>query len=132
VARRVALRLSARQEGGALRLDLMLRPGTDVRGLWLRSPDTATWWPLPAPDVRLLHDRPGAPVLVHAQVDLAEAARTAGGPTGQESTLHLYLDVEHDVATGSPEADDIPLMLVPELTQRPGGRSLARYRLRVG
>jgi len=132
VARRVALRLGARQDGEALRLDVMLRPGTDVRGMWLRSPDTGAWWPLPAPSVRLLHDRPGAPVLVHAEVDLAEAVRTAGVAAGQESTLHLYLDVEHDVATGSPEADDIPLMLMPELTARPGGRSLARYRLRVG
>ena len=45
---------------------------------------------------------------------------------------HLFLDVEHEVTPGSPEADDVPLMLVPQLQPRPGARSLARYRLRVG
>ena len=132
MARRLALRLAATQDGTLLRLDVLLRAGTDVYGLWLRSPDTDTWWPLPAPQVRVLHDRPGSAVHVHADVDLAAALEAAAVPPGQESTLHLFLDVEHDVAPGSPEADDVPLMLVPQLQPRPGGRSLARYRLRIG
>jgi CDP-glycerol glycerophosphotransferase len=128
----MALRLGAAQQGSQLRLDLLLRPGTDVHGLWLRSPDSGSWWQLPDPQVRLLHERAGAPVHVHVDLDLADVVRLAELAAGQEATLHLYLDVEHDVATGSPEADDVPLMLVPELQPRPGGRSLARYRLRIG
>jgi CDP-glycerol glycerophosphotransferase len=128
----MVLRLAATQEGTAVRLDVLLRAGTDVHGLWLHSPDTAAWWPLAAPQVRVLRDRPGSPVHVHADVDLAAALEVAALPAGLESTLHLYLDVEHDVAPGSPEADDVPLMLAPQLRPRPGGRSLARYRLRIG
>jgi CDP-glycerol glycerophosphotransferase len=132
VARRMTHRLRVTQDGSVLHVDVLLRAGTDVRGLWLRSPDTGDWWPLPGPAVSLLDDRAGAPVHVHADLDLTDVVRTTGLPPEQDGTLHLYLDVEHDVATGSPEADDVPLMLLPQLQPRPGGRSLARYRLRVG
>jgi CDP-glycerol glycerophosphotransferase len=131
VARRMALRLSASQQGSMLHVDMLVRAGTNVLGLWLRSPDSGTWWQLPAPEVQLLQDRPGAPVHVRVDLDLAEVARVTG-LDDQEDTLHVYLDVEHDVASGSPEADDVPLMLVSQLQPRPGGRALARYRLRVG
>jgi CDP-glycerol glycerophosphotransferase len=132
VARRIALRLTATQDGDVLRLDLLLRAGTDVHGLWLRSAEAGTWWPLQVPTTRPLNDRPGSPVHVHAEVDLVDVLATADMPAELESSLHLFLDVEHEVTPGSPEADDVPLMLVPQLQPRPGARSLARYRLRVG
>jgi CDP-glycerol glycerophosphotransferase len=132
VARRLAQRLRVVQDGDVLHLDVLLRDGTDVHGLWLRSPDSATWWQLPDPEVRPLRDRAGAPVHVHADLDLAEVVRTTGLADGQEATLHLYLDVAHDVLPGSPEADDVPLMLESTLESQPGGRSRARYRVRVG
>jgi CDP-glycerol glycerophosphotransferase len=128
----MASRLRTTQDGSVLQVDVLLRPGTDVHGLWLRSPDSGTWWQLPAPTVRLLHERPGAPVHVHTDLDLRDVVRATGLGAGQEDTWHLYLDVEHHVAPGSAEADDIPLMLGAELVTRPGGRSLARYRLRIG
>jgi CDP-glycerol glycerophosphotransferase len=125
-------RLRVTQDGTVLHLDVLLRAGTHVHGLWLRAVDSDTWWPLPTPLLRPLQEGPGASVHVHADLDLAVLLAVTGLRPDVETTLHLYLDVEHEVVTASPEADDVPLMLVPELRPLPGGRSVARYRLRVG
>jgi len=102
-------------------LEIRLRPGVQVHGLWAYCPDTGEWWTLPAPS----SGRAGH----HAVIDLMQTVTRM--PT-LETTIELFLDVEHDVKTGSDEAESVRLAPLAVLTDQPAGGMQARYRMRLG
>jgi CDP-glycerol glycerophosphotransferase len=116
------------QDDHLLVLDLRLRSGVRVHGLWAFCPLTEDWLTLPTPS-------PG-PLGHRAVIDLADLATRV---PADETTVVLFLDVEHGVQAGSAEAQQIeraPLAVTSQPDGPSGGDGAGltqmRYRLRVG
>jgi CDP-glycerol glycerophosphotransferase len=117
--------LDVSQDGHELVLDIGLRPDVRVHGFWAYCGQSNQWLPLPATS-------PG-PLGLRAVIDMVAIANRV---PADESTIVLFLDVEHDAETGSAEADRMaraPLAIVSDPRHGPDGDiTHARYRLRVG
>jgi CDP-glycerol glycerophosphotransferase len=125
----VLQRLVVSQDKHQLVLDIQLRPGVHVHGLWAYCADTSQWWALGRPRAAPW----GGPTRHRAVVDLAQTA--ARMPT-RETTVDLFLDVEHDVEAGSEEADLITqaphAVLADPQNDQKADTLHTRYRMRLG
>ena len=117
----VQQRLEVSQDGHELVLDIQLRPGVQVHGLWAHCADTDEWWTLPA--------RSSGRAGHHAVIDLVQ---TVTRMPMLETTIELFLDVEHDVKTGSDEAESVMLAPLAVLADPQAQATRARYRMRLG
>jgi len=121
----VQQRLEVSQNGHELVLDFQLRPDVLVHGLWAHDTDTNDWWALPSPSA--------TPTGHRAVIDLAQ---TATSRPLLETTIELFLEVEHDGETGS---DDDHVMTQAPLALRTDVRGAldpdtlrTRYRMQLG
>jgi CDP-glycerol glycerophosphotransferase len=113
--------LAVSQDSRELVIEFRLRPGLQVHGLWGHCADTGQWWALATP----LEGTAGHRVVI----DLPD---TAVRLPALETTVDLYLDVEHDVVAGSADADTAAQAPLSVLDNSPARATHARYRLRLG
>lgn len=118
---RVQQRLEVSQDGQELVLDIQLRPGVQVHGLWAYRAETDEWWALPVPS--------DGPTGHRAVIDLVE---TAARLPADETTISLFLDVEHELEPGSAVANRVALAPLAVLNDLPADATRARYRMRLG
>lgn len=115
------LEVSQAAAGPELVLDVGLRPGVQLHGLWAYCDETDEWWALPAFS--------GGPTGHRAVIDLAE---TAALLPALETTIALFVEVEHDLEAGSREATSVALAPFAVLNDLPEVATHARYRARLG
>jgi CDP-glycerol glycerophosphotransferase len=115
-------RLVVEQLDGQLRLTIGLRQDAEALRLWVRCADHDQWWPMAEP-VRI-----GRGHVVRVVLDdLPRCERC-----DDESTLHVFLEVRHEVRAGSKDAAAAESAPFARLAPAAGDRLTARYRLQLG
>jgi CDP-glycerol glycerophosphotransferase len=102
-------------------LEVRLQPGVQVHGLWAYCADVDQWWALPAPQ--------DGPTGHRAVVDLLEIAARL---PALETTIALYVEVEHELEPGSGQATQVARRPFAVLNGPPESATRARYRMRLG